>query len=177
MVSKRANRARAAAVIAASAFATVGVVVGVVGVTRPGLATTAAVSQSPSLGAPQPTDSTAGGKALCSAMKPLFAEMDAKSNAWIATGNAGTPARDAALPGYRAFIEDWAGRAQDIVNANAAVDPFLVRTTQRFVDDRVLLVRNMRPGPSTTYDKYAWADSMTAYGGPLSACDGFGITW
>ncbi|MUL78749.1 hypothetical protein FZI94_22165 [Mycobacterium sp. CBMA226] len=114
---------------------------------------------------------------MCSALSPLFAENDKKSNAWLATGEPGTPARDAALPGYRAFIEDWAGRAQDVVNAHPDADPFLKRTTQRFIDDRVLMVRNMRAGPSTTYDDQAWADSMTAYEGPLTACDSLGIKW
>lgn len=85
--------------------------------------------------------------------------------------------RDAALPDYRAFIEDWAGRAQDALNANPSADTFLKRTLQRFIDDRVLMVRSMRPGPSTTYDKESWADSMTAYEGPLSACDSLGIEW
>lgn len=165
------------AVIAASAFAVIGVIVGVVGSAGPGTAPPGAASQAPSSAAPRPSDPTTAGKALCSAMKPLFAEMDARSNAWVATGDAGNTRRDAALPGYRAFIEDWAIRAHEVVNANHAADPFLVRTTQRFIDDRVLLVRNMRPGPSTTYDREAWADSMAAYGGPLSVCDEFGITW
>jgi len=103
--------------------------------------------------------------------------MDQKSNAWQATGDPGTPARDAALPGYRAFVEDWAGRAQDALAAHPDADAFLKRTLQRFIDDRILMVRNMRPGPATEYDKEAWADSGTAYEGPLSVCYQLGIKW
>lgn len=165
------------AVVAATVIGITGLVVGIVGLTRPAPAPLSAPTSAAPTAATQTGDPVAGAKALCTAMGPLFAENDKKSNAWQATGDPGTPARDAALPGYRAFIEDWAGRAQDIVNAHPDADPFMTRTTQRFIDDMVLLVRNMRPGPSKQPDDEAWADSMTAYGGPLSVCQSLGIKW
>lgn len=122
-------------------------------------------------------DSVAEARALCTVLAPLFGEMDQKSNAWLATGDPGSPARDSALSGYRTFVEDWAGRAQDSLAAHPDADPFLKRTLQRFIDDRVLMVRNMKPGPATTNDEQAWADSMTAYEGPLSVCYQLGIKW
>lgn len=177
LVSTRSNRGRAVAVIAASTFAVIGIVVGVVGSTGPGAAPPSAVRLPVATTPTQAADPTKGAHALCAAIAPLFAENDKKSNEWNATGDPGTPARDAALPGYRAFSEDWAGRAQDVLNAHPDADQFLRRTTQRFIDDRVLLVRNMRTGPVKPPDDEAWADSMTAYEGPLSVCQYLGITW
>ncbi len=180
LVSTRSKRGRAVAVIAVSAFAVIGVVVGVVGSTGLGAVPPSAVRQPVATVATTPTQATdpiKGAHSLCAAMAPLFAEDDKKSNEWNATGEPGTPARDAALPGYRAFSEDWAGRAQDVLDAHPDADQFLRRTTQRFIDDRVLLVRNMRPGPVKPPDDEAWADSMTAYGGPLSVCQYLGIRW
>lgn len=177
LVSTRPHRGRVAIIIAASAFAAIGVAVGVVGLTRPGPTPPATVSQPASTTTNLTADPIKGAHALCLAMAPLFAEDDKKSNEWNATGDPGTPARDAALLAYRVFSEDWAGRAQDILDAHPDADPFLRRTTQRFIDDRVLLVRNMRPGPVKPPDDEAWADSMTAYGGPLWVGQYLGIKW
>jgi len=122
-------------------------------------------------------DTTAADRSLCTGIAPLMAEDNAKSTAWINTGAPGTPARDAALPGFREYTEDWAGRIQDVVDANPNAHPFLLRTLQRFIDDRVLLARNMRSGPPEKYDDAAWTDSMTAYGGPQSVCGELGVKW
>lgn len=160
---------------------TVALVVAIVAVARPSASSLTHVAP-PSAASSTVTstaakDSVAEARALCTVLAPLFGEMDQKSNAWQATGDPGTPARDAALPGYRAFVEDWAGRAQDALAAHPDADSFLKRTLQRFIDDRILMVRNMRPGPATEYDKEAWADSGTAYEGPLSVCYQLGIKW
>jgi hypothetical protein len=122
-------------------------------------------------------DTESADRALCTAIAPLMAEDNRAANGWIATGEPGTPQRDAALPKFRNDTEDWAGRLQDVIDAHPDGHPFLLRTLQRFADDRLLLVRNMRPGPSKTYDDAAWADSMTALGGPLSVCGELGIRW
>lgn len=134
-------------------------------------ANTPAVASSPG------ADSSAADRALCTAIAPLMAEDDKKSNAWISTGAPGTPGRDAALRGFREYTEDWADRAQDVVDANPGAHPFLLRTLQRFIDDRLLLMRNMRPGPSEKYDDAAWNDSMVAHGGPQSVCNELGVKW
>jgi len=152
-------------------------VVGIVAlVTRPAPSDVAADPLNQQAGA-APADTTEADRALCTAIKPLMSEDDERSNAWIATGEPGSPERDAALPEFREYTEDWAGRLQDAVDANPNAHPFFLRTLQRFIDDRLLLVRNMRPGPAKNYDNQAWADSMTAYGGPLSICGSLGIKW
>ena len=106
-----------------------------------------------------------------------MAESDRVSNAYTGTGDMGTPARDAALPKYVSDTQDWARRTQAVLDANPDADPFFRRTLQRFIDDRKLFVANVRPGPGQDYDQSAWADSLTAYGGPLSICQGLGIKW
>jgi hypothetical protein len=106
-----------------------------------------------------------------------MAEGDQTTNAWLATGVPGTPARDAALPKYRSDTEDWARRTQDVLDAHPDVDAFFKRTLQRFIDDQILLVRNMQPGPSKPPDDEAYADGMTAYEGPVSVCAALAIKW
>lgn len=116
-------------------------------------------------------------RALCESVAPLLAEDDRTSNTFIDLGAAGSPARDEALPKFRTDTEDWAKRIQAVVDQHGSADPFLRRTLQRMIDDRVLLVRNMRPGPPKRYDDTAWDDHMVAYGGPLSVCFDLGVKW
>lgn len=125
--------------------------------------------------APENTD--ASDRELCSDIAPLMAEDDRMSNTWRATGDPGTPPRDAALSKYRSDTEDWAERIQKVLGNHEEADPFLRRTLQRFIDDRILYVRNARPGPASNYDDEVWADSLSAYGGPLSTCGGLGVKW
>lgn len=139
----------------------------------------AIASTSTSAAAAAETDTKTADRALCTAIGPLMAEDDKTSNAFIDLGAAGSPARDDALPKFRADTEDWARRIQAVVDASEhqSADPFLRRTLQRMIDDRKLLVRNMRPGKSKEYDSHIWSDSLSAYGGPLSVCYDLGIRW
>jgi len=166
--------------VAAAILAIAALVVGVIDLARPApTAQPSAPAAASTSAAPAPARNTTddADRALCSAIAPLMADYDRTSNAWTGSGDPGTPERDAALPKYRSDTEDWAGRIQDLLDAHQDADPLFKRTLQRFIDDRVLMVRNMRPGPSKTYDDEAWADSMTAYGGPLSVCWKLGIKW
>ena len=124
-----------------------------------------------------PGRTAASDRALCSDIAPLMAEDDRVSNAWRNTGDPGTLQRDSALSKYRLDTEDWAQRIQSALGKHDDADPFLRRTLQRFIDDRVLFVRNARPGLPEDYDNEIWADSLSAYGGPLSTCDGLGVKW
>jgi hypothetical protein len=132
----------------------------------------------------QPGSTSDADRALCQAIAPLMAESDRVSNAYIDTGATGTPARDAATPKYVSDTQDWAPRIQKALEEHAAVpsgevapQPFLIRTLQRFIDDRKLFVANVRPGPSTNIDQSAWTDSLVAYGGPLAICEDLGVKW
>jgi hypothetical protein len=101
----------------------------------------------------------------------------ARTSAFIDSGDPGTPARDSAQPKFRSDTEDWAGRIQPLLDQHQDADSFFRRTLQRFIDDRILLVRNMRAGALKEYDKEIWADSLSAGGGPLSICNGLGVKW
>jgi hypothetical protein len=163
----RRSKALIAAGVGVAVLAAAALVVGIVGLTRP--STTAA---------PMPAQgTTVTDRDLCTALAPLMTEDDRVSQTFIDRGHAGTPSRDAAIPKYRTDTEHWAGRAQTVLDAHLDADPFFKRTLQRFIDDRILLVQNMRPGPAKTYDKETWADSLSALGGPLSVCSGLGVKW
>jgi len=122
-------------------------------------------------------DNSSRDRALCAAIAPLMAADDRASNAFIDTGPAGSTERDAAQAKYRSDTEVWITQIQPIADAHRDADPFLLRTLQRFVDDRNLMVRNMRPGPARTYDDEIWADSLAALGGPMSVCYQLGVKW
>jgi hypothetical protein len=122
-------------------------------------------------------DTSAADKALCEGIAALMVESDRMSNAWTSSGDTGTPERDAALPGFVAATESWVPRIQSVLDEHTDAQPFFRRTLQRYIDDRRLLVANIRPGPSTSYDRTLWADSLGAYGGPLSICQKLGVKW
>lgn len=114
---------------------------------------------------------------LCEAIGPLMKENDDRSNAFLATGQPGSPEQDAALPKFVTDTQDWARRTQQTLDANANPPRLLTRTLQRYIDDMQLFVASVRPGPGTKYDEAAWTDSIVAYGGPLSICQALGVQW
>jgi hypothetical protein len=124
-----------------------------------------------------PQATTAADKALCQAIGPLMKENDDRSNAFLASGQPGTPERDAALPKFVSDTQDWARRSQQVLDAHANPPRFTTRALQRYIDDMQLFVASVRPGPGTQYDEAAWADNIVAYGGPLATCQQLGISW
>jgi hypothetical protein len=114
---------------------------------------------------------------LCQAIGPLMKENDDRSNAFLGTGQPGSPERDAALPKFVTDTQDWARGTQQVLDANATPPRLMTRTLQRYIDDMQLFVASVRPGPGTKYDEAAWTDSIVAYGGPLATCQALGVQW
>jgi hypothetical protein len=141
------------------------------------IATVSLLSQPASAPAASPQAATAADKALCQAIGPLMKENDDRSNAFLASGQPGTPQRDAALPKFVSDTQDWARRTQQVLDAHANPPRFTTRALQRYIDDMQLFVASVRPGPGTQYDEAAWTDSIVAYGGPLATCQQLGIGW
>jgi hypothetical protein len=159
-----------AGVLLAVALAAAALVVALVALTRQPAPTAPAA-------APNAQASTAADKALCQAIGPLMKENDDRSNAFLGTGAAGSPERDAALPKFVSDTQDWARRTQQALDAHANPPRFMTRALQRYIDDMQLFVSSVRPGPGTQYDEAAWTDSIEAYGGPLASCQALGIGW
>jgi hypothetical protein len=133
-----------------------------------------------STAAPPPSQqgpTTDADRKLCQAIGPLMKENDDRSNAFLGTGQPGSPEQDAALPKFVADTQDWARRTQQVLDANANPPRLLTRTLQRYIDDMQLFVASVRPGPGTKYDEAAWTDSIVAYGGPLATCQALGVQW
>jgi hypothetical protein len=130
--------------------------------------------------APPPSQqgpTTDADRKLCQAIGPLMKENDDRSNAFLGTGQPGSPEQDAALPKFVTDTQDWARRTQQVLDANATPPRLLTRTLQRYTDDMQLFVASVRPGPGTKYDEAAWTDSIVAYGGPLATCQALGVHW
>jgi hypothetical protein len=150
----------------------------VVALTRSGDSSApASPTAQPSTSSTAAADTSAADKALCEAIAPLMMESDQMSNAYTNTGDAGTPARDGALPKFIADTEAWIPRIQAVLDSHHDVRPIFMRSLQRYIDDRQLLVWNVRPGPSKSFDESTWSDSLAAYGGPLKICHDLGVNW
>jgi hypothetical protein len=132
---------------------------------------------SPAASSSSPQAATAADKALCQAIGPLMKENDDRSNAFLGSGQPGTPQRDAALPKFVSDTQDWARRTQQALDAHSNPPRFTTRALQRYIDDMELFVASVRPGPGTQYDEAAWTDSIVAYGGPLATRQQLGISW
>jgi hypothetical protein len=128
-------------------------------------------------GPASPQATTAADKSLCQAIGPLMKENDDRSNAFLATGQPGSPQRDAALGKFVSDTQDWARRTQQVLDSHATPSRFTTRALQRYIDDMQLFVSSVRPGAGTQYDEAAWTDSIVAYGGPLAACQQLGVGW
>jgi hypothetical protein len=167
----------------AVALATVAVVLAaaalIVAVVRGGQSPAPATPTAPPSTSPTPaaSDTEVADKALCQAIAPLMAESNKQANDWVALGEQGSPARDGALPKYVSDTKDWVRRAEAVVDAHLGINPFLIRTLHRYIDDLSLYVTNVGPGPKQIYDAAAWNDSLVAYGGPKSICLDLGVNW
>ncbi|MDV3124422.1 hypothetical protein M1247_05820 [Mycobacterium sp. 21AC1] len=126
--------------------------------------------------APQ-TPAADADRALCQAIAPLMKENDDRSNAFLGSGEPGSPEQTAALPNFVTETQDWARRTQEVLDTHANPPRFMTRTLQRYLDDMQLFAASVRPGPGTQYDEAAWTDSIVAYGGPLSVCQALGVQW
>jgi hypothetical protein len=127
-------------------------------------------------GTPSPPTGDAD-RALCQAIAPLMKENDDRSNAFLASGQPGSPEQTAALPKFVTDSQDWAHRAQQVLDAHANPPRWMIRTLQRYIDDVQLFVASVRPGSGTKYDEAAWTDGIVAYGGPVATCQALGIQW
>jgi hypothetical protein len=122
-------------------------------------------------------DTTEADRTLCQAIAPLMTESNKTANDWAALGEQGTPESDGALPKFVSDTKNQTKLIRDILRTHPDVQPFFHRTLERYLDDLDLYVANVRPGPKQPYDSSIWADSMGAYGGPLSICQKLSVTW
>jgi hypothetical protein len=133
-------------------------------------------AQPPSQPTNQPAATADSDKALCEAIAPLIKESSAEAKAYTATGNAGTPARDAATPGFISQTNDWVKRAQPVLDQHAVPPRYLTRSLQRFIDDMHMFASSVQPGPSSAADTAAWTDSLVALSGPYEVCGDLGVS-
>jgi hypothetical protein len=171
----RSDRRRllGAGVVVAILVAVAALIVAIVALTQKQPARAAAPSALPIQQGP----TTDADRKLCQGIGPLMKENDDRSNAFLGTGQPGSPEQDAALPKFVTDTQDWARRTQQVLDANANPPRLLTRTLQRYIDDMQLFVSSVRPGPGTKYDEAAWTDSIVAYGGPLAICQALGVQW
>ena len=117
-------------------------------------------------------------RALCEAIPDLMRERNEADQAFQALPPAQTPERDAAIPGYKAGVQDWAERIQKVLAAHTQPDRYLTRTLQRYIDDMLLYSQNIHPNkPADPFDKATWNVGVVDYGGALGRCQQLGIRW
>jgi len=174
----RRNKGLMAAVAAAIVVATAALVVGIIDLTRP-TPTAHPSAPTPTSARPRPPQGTAdANRALCQAISPLMAESDKITKAYTSAGGSPTaPERVAATPKFVSDSQDWVDRIQPVLDAHPSVDPFFTRTLQRMIDDRRLLIADLKAGPWQPYDETIYEDSVAAYDGPLNICYDLGVQW
>lgn len=117
-------------------------------------------------------------KALCKELPSLMRERNSADRAYQALPPAGSPERNAALPGFKSGVEDWAKRVQAVLNQHASPDRYLTRTLQRYIDDMLLYAQNIYPNkPADTFDEDTWNTGAVSYGGALGRCNQLGVRW
>lgn len=159
--------------IAASVLATAALIVAVIALVQRPSAATDGDGPPPLTVGPTGTDD----KAVCEAIAPLIREAADQGKTFFALGDYGTPARDAAIPEFVQNTKDWVDRAQAVVDAHMTAGPpdYLMRSLQRFIDDRRAYAENIRPGPATEDDNAAWGDSLVAGAGLIEVCSDLGV--
>jgi hypothetical protein len=115
-------------------------------------------------------------RALCQAIVPLMKELRDQDQRYGPLVP-GSPEQDAAIPGYRAFVEGWAPRIQTLLNGYAEPPRYLTRTLQTFIDDKLLYVELVQAGRVDNYDGPTWIQGGIDLGGPLGTCSKLGIRW
>lgn len=115
-------------------------------------------------------------RALCEAIAPLMGEVG-EQNKTFGSLAPGSPEQGAAIPGYRSFIEEWAGRIQAVLNTHADPSRYLTRTLQAYIDEKLLYVELAEPGRLDPGDQLTWNQASIDGGGPLGTCKKLGITW
>jgi len=166
------------AALVAAVLAAAALVVSVIALIRPTPAAIPASAPVTTTPAPaQPQDTTTADRALCTAIAPLMTDINRVSNTYLGLGEAGTPARDSTLPKFISDTQDWIGRVQPILDQHPDARPFFRRSLQRFIDDRNLLVSDLKPGPLPPEAYALWSDSLGAYTGVLHICNQLGVKW
>jgi hypothetical protein len=113
-------------------------------------------------------------RALCEAIAPLMTESNNQAKTFSALAS-GSPEQIAALPTYRKFTEDWAGRIQSILNTHSDPPRFMTRTLQRFIDDTLLYAELPAVDDETAAN--TWRLSLSDYAGPRATCYNLGVNW
>jgi hypothetical protein len=174
----------AAAIVLAATALVVGVialVVGVIVLVRPA---PSAPSAPPPVAAPasssaHPTGTTEANRAFCTDIAPLMTESDKTAQAFSHPAK-NSPEWKAGVPAFVNDTKTWVVRMQPVIDSHGDADPFLLRSMQRFVDDRRSLVADLEAGDGAEWrpdDQTSWNDSLLAGSGPLSACWDLGVKW
>jgi hypothetical protein len=158
-------------------LAVVALIVGVIGLNRPLVSTSTTSQSSPASSSTSTSDTAVADRALCNAIAPLMKRSTDERNALVDSGPPGSPAQDAALPKFFTDTTGWAQQAQEALNEHSDPPRHLTRALQRYIDDMLLFVESVRPGPGNKYDEAAWVDSTVALGGPMRVCFDLGVQW
>jgi hypothetical protein len=146
-------------------------VVGLLALTRHAASPTPAVQKA------SVADTTDADKTLCTTIAPLLKRSETDRNAFVHTGPAGSPERDAALPKFVDDTKQWAQETQQALNSDPGPPRHITRTLQRYIDDMLHYVEGIRPGRGNKYDEQAWVDASESENGPIMVCYGVGVKW
>jgi hypothetical protein len=168
----------AAAVGAAIVLSAAALTVGIIALVRPApSAPTSSVA--PASSSAHPAGTTAANRAFCTDIAPLMTESNKTAQAFNRPAK-NSPEWKAGVPAFVNDTKTWVGRMQPVIDSHGDADPYLLRSMQRFVDDRRNLVADLQAGDGAEWmpdDQTSWNDSLSAGSGPLSTCWDLGVKW
>lgn len=123
----------------------------------------------------RPADVEAVDRDLCEEIAPLIKESSRNKNNFSGLGAPGSPERNAGITDFVERTQDWASRAQQVLDAHTDPPRYLTRSLQRYIDDMRLFVDGLRPGPGHDSDQAVWTDSIAALNGPVMVCSQLGV--
>lgn len=160
--------------VVAVLLSTAALIVAVISALRDPLPTSSSVSTSETSTA-RPADVQAVDRDLCEEIAPLIKESSRNKNNFSGLGAQGSPERNAGITDFVERTQDWASRAQQVLDAHTDPPRYLTRSLQRYIDDMRLFVDGLRPGPGHDSDQAVWTDSIAALNGPVMVCSQLGV--
>lgn len=115
-------------------------------------------------------------KALCEAITSVVTDEAQLGINLTQAAAAGRAEFDAAIPGYKSAIRDWAARINPVLDAHPNASGYLTRGLHRFVDSDLAYAVGLTPGLEvSSVDRAAWTNSLVGLGAAQDVCSGVGV--
>jgi len=115
---------------------------------------------------------------LCLAIGSLMKESEDLKNGFLTSGPQNSDERKAAIPKFVENTQDWARRAQQVLNEHEEPRRHLTRVLERYIDDSVVYAHDLAPDrDSSKYENPIYDLGVMDYAGVLGRCAALRAGW